>query len=284
VYRQFKFIWPLLLTVASFALNTTVVRKSGTIIVIGASKNKIVVAADSRGKFGPGKYADHQCKITALSDKFVFASNGEAGISVDLAIPYRPISIDVPEQARIAFKSVDPKSDDFLYSVAVLWGRNISSLFNEAVEVAGPQVVLAGNPDAGAINGYFFGSSPGLVLYMENTYRSGNRVLFDKSPAVIPLTDTIRYSPHGAFRATVLELREGKTERAKKEAVQWERQSATFPVDDRDVLKAVRWVQLTLDDHPGSDEIGGPIDSLTITPLGGVHWHSQKKECQEDYP
>ena len=74
VHRQSKFILPLLvlLTARSFARNTTVHTKSGTIVVVGASTVKIVIAADSRVDYDSGSYDDHGCKITVLSDKFVF--------------------------------------------------------------------------------------------------------------------------------------------------------------------------------------------------------------------
>ena len=53
----------LLMTVGSFALNTTVVTKSGTIVVFGASKNKIVVAADSRVEHDAGDYDDQRHRL-----------------------------------------------------------------------------------------------------------------------------------------------------------------------------------------------------------------------------
>lgn len=234
-----------------------------------------------RGKGRAGEYADHQCKIVALSDKFVFASNGMAGLWLEgVADPSdRIILMDTNKEARIAFQSIRPGSDDFLLTVALLWGKHVSRIFNDAISRAGLKPVLGDIPEGQFINGYFFGPSPqgGLVLYMENINRLGNNVSFSSAPEVVPLTDTIDYTPHGLFFDTVFELREGKTERAKREAAPW----YIFPVDDWNVLKAVRWVQLTLDDHPGSNEIGGPIDSLTVTATSGVRWYQQKKECQE---
>jgi len=60
---QFKFILPLLpllfVTAGSFALSTEVQTKSGTIVVVGASKNKTVVAADSGVEHDVGGYDDY---------------------------------------------------------------------------------------------------------------------------------------------------------------------------------------------------------------------------------
>jgi len=266
VFRQFNFIWPLLLTASGFALSATVETNSGTLVVFGFSKNKIVVAADSRGKKDAGDYADDKCKIIALTNKFVFAANGMTGLWSEVAVPYRPIEMDANEEARHAFNSVRPRSDHFLRNVAVLWGDNVTRIFKQALKVAGP-TALGDDPN---LNGYFFGVAPdsGLVLYMENVYVRGKDVSFDSEPQAIVLTDMVQYAL------------QGKTDLAKKETDRWKRQSAALPVnEDLDVLKVILWVQLTLDAHPDSNEIGGPIDSLTVTASRGVIWHKRKQEC-----
>ena len=147
MHRQFKFLCPLLLTATGFALNTTVETNSGTIVVIGVSKNKIVIAADSRRHEGTGKYADDQCKIITRDDKFVFASNGLAGFSRNVPIPFRPIEMDTNKEAQIAFDSVPSGSDDFLPTVARSWGSQIASFFEQAIKALGPKVVFANIPE-----------------------------------------------------------------------------------------------------------------------------------------
>jgi len=281
VHRQFKFIWPLLLTVASFALDITVATDSGTIVVFGLSKNKIVVAADSRST---GEHpGDHQCKIIALSDKFVFASNGLADVSMERISPpsKRIVIMDSNDEAEIAFKSVPPGSDDFLRKAAVLWGRHVSRTLQSAIATYGPNSVFGNRSDNPITNGYFFGPSPtgGLVLYMENVTRQGNSVSFDSEPQVIELAETMRYAGQGLFRDSIAELAQGKSEWAKNEALQRQSRLATAPKDDRDVLTAVSLIQSVLNAHPDNREVGGPIDSLTLDPVNGVRWHSRKKEC-----
>ena len=277
----FTFAWTVLLTVASLGSNKTVATNSGTIVVFGYSKNKIVVAADSREKNDDGGYADDQCKITALSNKLAFAANGMTGLWSETPIPYRPIEMHAHEEARHAFDSVRPGADDLVRKIAVLWGENVARIFKEAIKVSGPESVFTDTKQGPFLFGYFAGVSPegGLVFYDENINRVGNDVSFDPIPKAFALTDTILYGSSG-MSDTTSELRQGKTEWAQMEATQWEREAATLPKDDRDVLKAVKWVQLTLDAHPNSHELGGPIDSLTITPDGGLRWNSQKKECK----
>jgi len=49
---------------------------SGTVVVIGLSQTKIVIAVDSRGFDDAGKYRDDICKIVRLDDHSVFTAAG----------------------------------------------------------------------------------------------------------------------------------------------------------------------------------------------------------------
>lgn len=72
----------------------------GTTVVVGMSKTKIVVAADSRGASAKGKYQD-TCKIVRLNHNLVFASTGLVSSA----------EFDVTEEARKSaqlFGSVSP--------------------------------------------------------------------------------------------------------------------------------------------------------------------------------
>ena len=282
MHRQFKFIWPLLVTVASFAQNTTLVTESGTIVVFSLSKNEIAIAADSRQKRDSGKYHDHACKIIALSDKFVFTSSGMAGLWGEnvSAGSGRITLMDANEEAEIAFDSLHPGSDDLLPKVALLWARHVSRIFEQAIKAHGLKQVLGDIPQGSLLVGYFLGASPksGLVSYMENINLLGSGVSFDPAPKALSLTDSIIYGSTG-ITDTVAELLQGKAAWVRQEDIQWERQLADVPKNDREVLKVVRWVALTLAHHPGSNEVGGPIDSLTIAPVSGVRWHNRKDEC-----
>jgi hypothetical protein len=245
------------------------------------SKNEIVAAADSRGKSGPGQYQDHQCKIIALSDKLVFASNGMADFeAVSSSHPPERIVLDVNKEAKRAFKSAISNSSGDFSGAALLWARDVQRIFEHAIRVSGVRGVLEDLPDGSITQGYFFGVSPkgDLAFYYESINRSGNSVLVDP-PKSLPLYDVLVYGGNGVTD-TVKELREGKTTWARNEAARWERQSGTFPSDQRAVLKAVRWVELTLAAHPDSDEVGGAVDSLSVTPFG-IHWHNRKPECHD---
>jgi len=52
---------------------------NGTIIVVNASQNELVIAADSREN-GTHSYDDRDCKISTFGDKFVFVASGRVGL------------------------------------------------------------------------------------------------------------------------------------------------------------------------------------------------------------
>lgn len=272
----------LLTTVESFALNT-VKTKSGTIVVFGVSKNKIIVAADSRSS-GRNAAGDHQCKIITLNDRTAFSSNGLAGVWVELQPhPSKQIVLmDANGNARSAFAAVPEIENDSLRIVAQRWGQNVSQDLNAAIVKYGPNLVFGGRTENPILNGYFFGLSAkgSFALYMENITRDGNIVSFDPEPKAINLPDTVTYGGQGSFTDDVAELVQGKTDWAKREAITRQKKLGSASKDDRDVLFAVSLIQSVYDANPRSPIIGGPIDSLTITPAG-VRWHCQKKECQK---
>ena len=72
-----------------------------TTIVIGFSKSKIVIAADSRRGDENKHFQDDGCKITVLNDKFLFTNSGRY---IDRANGV--LGWDVSNEAKIAFSKV----------------------------------------------------------------------------------------------------------------------------------------------------------------------------------
>ena len=111
-----------------FALIPVVIQSvtpaTGTVIVYGFSKNKIVIASDSRATNEDGSYLDDFCKITELNKTMVFTvsgrfadiTGGRVGWDADLEAK-RAI-------AEVAKRQPNPKHPSSLYFVgdtATLW-------------------------------------------------------------------------------------------------------------------------------------------------------------------
>lgn len=66
------------LLVGLFSYSAVAQISSGTIIVFHLTKDKFIIAADSRAVF-KGKPEDSDCKIAAFHHQFVFATSGASG-------------------------------------------------------------------------------------------------------------------------------------------------------------------------------------------------------------
>ena len=139
-----------------FALSALCWSASATTIVVGYSKSKIVIAADSRLSKEDGTYQDTSCKIAALSDQFLFASSGRA---VD--VTNHKLGWDVAQLAKDALTDVSKRKPNaarpFAGDVADLWqdlvGQNISNNIR-STEFA--RLV----PNQTFVNGVFLGLGP----------------------------------------------------------------------------------------------------------------------------
>jgi 20S proteasome alpha/beta subunit len=102
----------------------------GTVIVIGHSIHKIVVAADSRATHvNQGATSDDTCKIIALNDHAVFTGAGAAA-HVAHGIAYCNAYIE----AVRAFKKSKESDTDVLQHTATKWGNHFTDLVNAALK------------------------------------------------------------------------------------------------------------------------------------------------------
>jgi len=253
-------------------------------VVIGLSKNKIVIAADSRRKASAGVYDDHICKVTAFGGKFVFTMSGRANFTVlNSSDPSGPpiTDLDALDEARIAFRSATADSTDFLADAANAWGRHVVRIFQESISAVGPATTFSDIPDGPVTTGFFAGQNVKgeLIAYIETVNHRAGNVWVDAMPVSLP--DSINYIATGKTD-TVAELRDNKLPWVLKETAAWEKQSVRWTDDESAVLKAIRWIDLTLAANPDSDEVGGAIDSVILKPNSRPYWRTRKQECQGD--
>lgn len=102
----------------------------GTIIVLGFSKAKVVLAADSRNTLYRGGifagYDDTACKLIEVTPTLLFAADGHTGIKGP-GVP-ADVEYDAQKLARLAAKSVNtPKGQSRIYSIAQRWAWDVDS-------------------------------------------------------------------------------------------------------------------------------------------------------------
>ena len=246
---------------------------SGTVVVIGWSRTKIVIAVDSRGYDDNEKYRDDICKIVRLGDHSVFTAAG------NIIHAYKGRALwDAQKEALYAFKEAQRSgSPRILRTAAKSWGDSMVTGINQALQedFTGSKHMLEKNI---FLTGVFAGFENGSTAMYQV------EIVFD--PASQRATQNFYPEHHtttvelGALgrNEIVNEVVADKTHFAKAEQRKWATAERTIPLRDRDVRWAIRLVQLTMEYHPQKADVGGPIDALEIT-RRGIRWVERKAGC-----
>ena len=276
--------------------------RSGTIVVISYSKQKVIVAADSRANFGDGRYEDSYCKITALSDKLVFAATGIVGDSSYL-LP-EDLRFGAIEEARKAVVGItlrpNPQdtssvhTDAFFDAVGERWGSAMAERFRRAAPERLQDwlkiMSLENNrTSAPFVIGIFAGlGTYGQIMVMSVHVDYGRPQKDMRVPLahydlewldISELPEGMTITEAYGMPEIVQEINGGKTDFAKREmAALAELRQKTTP-DEYDRLRAIRLVDLTIAFHPKHDFVGGKIDAAELLRGGKINWRQRKENC-----
>lgn len=274
-------------------------RHTGTIVVIGYSKNKIVVAADSRVNDEGKGYIDTSCKIMALSNNFLFSASGRIS---DVTGGRRGWDGDIQAKEAFSFASQQPiisaPSSTFAEDVTDIWAQSVSDRISNHIRIT---ELMDQKPLQFYLEGSFVGLGPrGDIQAGHATIRRANgeampfwmgiqkdanppNFIFIEDPAPI-LTSQIDYRVLGGpFNEMLVdEIILGVSPRAKKEQAITRQLSKGWPRKDFDALMAMRLVQLVVkyDNHP--EWVGGPIDVVELDKGGTIRWIQRKDNCKDN--
>ncbi|HXN99720.1 MAG TPA: hypothetical protein VN881_11650 [Candidatus Acidoferrales bacterium] len=246
---------------------------TGTLVVIGWSQTKIVLAVDSRGFDDAGKHRDDICKIVRLDDRSVFTAAGTIIHAHDGHALW-----DAQEEARHAFQEAQKAGTSrLLRAAARSWGEHM---------VASVDRALAADPPGSTkmvennifLTGVFLGYQNGAtaMYQVEIAYDPGTRQAREKFYAERPRA-TMHFAALGR-NEIVSEVVAGRTHFARVEQRKWAVAERSIASRDRDVRWAIRLVQLTAEYHPQKIDVGGPTDALEIT-RRGIRWVERKPGC-----
>jgi hypothetical protein len=246
---------------------------SGTVVVIGWSQTKIVIAVDSRGFDDAGKHRDDICKIVRLDDHSVFTAAGNIIHAHDGRALW-----DAQDAARHAFKDAQKAgSSPVLRSTARSWGEHMVASINQAL-VADPSGSTKMVENNIFLTGVFAGFQNGATaLYqVEIAFDPATRQAREKFYAERPRA-TMHFAALGR-NEIVSEVVAGRTHFARVEQRKWAAAERSIALKDRDARWAMRLVQLTMEYHPQKIDVGGPTDALEIT-RRGIRWIERKPGC-----
>jgi hypothetical protein len=246
---------------------------TGTVVVIGWSQTKIVIAVDSRGFDDAGNHRDDICKIVRLDDHSVFTAAGNIIRARDGRTLW-----NAQTEASSAFREAQTKgSPQNLKAAARDWGSHMVAAINQAL-VADPSGSMKMLENNIFLTGVFLG--------FENSATEMYQVEIVFDPRIRQARQnfyterhrrTIQFAALGRSEI-VTEVVANRTHFARVEQRKWAASERNIPLRDRDVRWAIRLVQLTMEYHPQKADVGGPIDALQIT-RQGIRWVERKPEC-----
>jgi hypothetical protein len=263
----------------------------GTVGVIYYTQDKIIMAADSRALFSGSTTPpdDTQCKVAAPYGEFLFVSAGLGGsVRIKASDPVPPWSNQ--DLARVAYGKLRGfPAANFVKSVAVKWTElelaNLEIMYRYFPE----HILKAADMGHGKIvDAMFGGREDGLLkLFLV-------QISFDKMQVPSMRVTIMDYfscpEETGHFcvigdSTIVLEFLKQTSKRARDEAGTW-KPSPTVKARDRDIVRAMRLVELTIRYQTGimvdgqtQKDIGGPIDAVEFGRTGSLRWYQKKKNC-----
>jgi hypothetical protein len=265
----------LLFTVASCAWSQTEVMK-GTVIIIGRTKDQVVVAADSRATL-KNSHNDDYCKISAFGKNLIFVSAGIRKFDLPGKVPavwdsYREALIASNNQAKN------------IQRVAADWGASSAEIIGPSASV-NPVKFMRELDTHGTIFtiGVFAGLDPdgGIAatyakLVIHPAAQAASKVVTYVLQKSVPATSPVQWTIIGEA-AIASEFLANKTTRARTGWADWNPDPANSASRENLAVNAAQLVKWTIQYGPPS--VGGLVDEIMVD-KEGTHWLHRKNACK----
>jgi hypothetical protein len=256
-----------------FAQSTTL---HGTLVLIQADSNRIIVAADSRRRSGPGEFTDSACKINVLGPHMFFTAAGDVALThVDHG---RDIIVyDAHEFAKTVFKTHQMST---AHEIAGLWSELIRRRLQRAIN-ATPKSFGTYTPKFQAV--FASTSSTELHIYrmevaVKKSKTGSGVVSVEQKSFLMPPNEPTMYLG-GEALPDVVEFLQNQTPRAVEANKHLRGDIADNPDRDAVALRMQFAIQYAADWSTSKDTVGGPVDILELTHKGN-RWIAVKNECK----
>jgi hypothetical protein len=257
----------------------------GSIVVVQGSGDYIALAADSL-RIGPtGQVFHDACKIAKLSDQLVF---GEAGIAGKPSSGPASLvdSWNVLDMARTEYAALATNhSVDLIQQLAERFGRRLASQINYDLKLKSSTPLrsyLATMPRASAaVFAGFDVQHQRVIVEVTVGFQTPDAREVGYSVKRLP-GKTGEEAEILGETSIAGEMAAGTTERSRQWRSAVALKTAGLSLKDRIVSATEYVVELTAKYAP--QDVGGPIDAVTITKARGVTWAQRKPGCRtEDY-
>jgi hypothetical protein len=274
----------LMLLVAASTFSRT---KSGTIILVFYSSDKVVMVADSRvelhGK-ADAVFRDDGCKLFELDKKLIAGITGVTGREFSPGEIGEPWDI-VEYVKRDAESIVKTSADDVAEAMARRWGQTLRTLLDkEFADPTSPIVDLNSHLLSSAT---FAGVSLSGDLSVYTVTATCCAAVKGKKRALVDINlqqPTSDGYPVGALGiaagfSILNELIENKTARAQAESREWNKKVPSISARDMDARLTAHFADAIIR-FSGDKCVGGPIDIVELD-RNGYRWVERKTACQE---
>jgi ATP-dependent protease HslVU (ClpYQ) peptidase subunit len=256
--------------------------RHGTIIVVFFSKDRVVLAADSRLTLSGGRsrYSDTQCKLSDLGHETIFAGAGMYGY--DFGSGPRASGFDAYKAALKSSQSLQPGLEDRAKAVAEDWSRKVKAAIDPQL-ARHPAEVLASMHGSSMLlaQGVFAGrTADGLVTYFAAIHcdcSGAHKSALTRLTQLHPTADGLPLASLGTTEALNLfsEVVEGSSQRGLDERASWEKISG--PGRDGEVaFKTAEFIVRNVKDR----SVGGLINAIELDHDGNVRWVKRGNNCQ----
>jgi hypothetical protein len=256
-----------------------------SIIVIEHSQTGLAIAADSRQvDERTGALSDNACKLLALGAKLVFAAAGQS-VPVPEGSPVFGAEVQwTYDEARIAFERLQSQSaSNPVEAVAKVWKESIQKVLEETFSKYPDSFVQM--PQGGyLLKGVFAGlDAKGEISLMQVSVKPKRPPTIEMRIERIIPGERLAHLALGRTEI-VTEFSDLRTERARVEAAQRERELATLDPVARVSRGATRLVDLTIgflqpERIPDQASVGGKIDSMELRRRGEIRWLQRSDAC-----
>jgi hypothetical protein len=242
----------------------------GTVSALVTFPAGTIVAADSRNNYEGKRYRDDMCKIRGFGNKVAVTLGG---VTAHSSVSKPAVSWNAFTQLTTAYETAPTSTP----ALAQEW-------LNETENTIRRDVDYNPNPLIGAMddwNGHEGVVVTGLFAGTDDLEGLAARLRLIKSPLGFEVRpELLRHPPHdcdfvcGGVGAEIIdEIRLARTKRSQH----WHQSMINIAASER----AIEAIQLTIDNAPHKEKVGGKVDALQVS-VAGLHWIQRKSYCPID--
>lgn len=262
---------------------------SGTIVILDATKDKLVIAADSRLTLEDGSQNDSQCKIEVFRHRIAFVQVGSVGYErgpVDPFPSWRNSALADRAAREMGNSAKDP--DVEIKDIASIWANSLAAYWNQAYLSSRDAVERTAKPGGGLITGAVFAEARSGAVHWRFVGVGLNPTL--NPPQVQAFTGELHDCwPCGegervcalAHPEIPKEFCTQSSPRAREEAAHWKPSLELVRGESRETLHAIRLVDDTIAFDPIGG-LGGKVDVLELHNDGSINWVQRKSNCPDN--